>query len=61
MANHLRLHLHLTWATRDRRPWLTHPVRLRLLPYMAATIRGQRGEVRALGQWINLVKARSTH
>jgi REP element-mobilizing transposase RayT len=80
MANYLRLHLHLIWATKYRRPWLTHSVRRRLFPYMAATIRGQRGQVRAIGGWedhvhiyaelpsymalgqlINLVKARSTH
>ena len=80
MGNYLRLHLHLIWATKHRRPFLTTAIRRRLFPYMEATIRGQRGHVKAIGGWvdhvhiyaelpsylaigrfINLIKARSTH
>lgn len=55
MGNYLRLHLHLIWATKYRRPFLSRQVRARLFPYMAATIQGQRGQVQAIGGWLDHV------
>lgn len=55
MGNYLRLHLHLIWATKYRRPFLSRQVRARLFPYMAATITGQRGQVKAIGGWLEHV------
>ena len=55
MGNYLRLHIHLIWSTKHRRPYLTAEIRRRLFPYLAATLRGQRGGLRAIGGWVDHV------
>jgi REP-associated tyrosine transposase len=52
MPRHLiSLGVHLVWATKDRRLWLTEDVRSELFAYMAGTVAKKRCRAIVIGGW----------